>query len=97
MSKLPKTLFETMKFFAKDNKWMKSETNGEEIIDMMDQSEYFGDDRDEDLVERIEGEGDLYHVRTEIEAYCRAFLNGSGSMRQSCRSTRSGLRRRITL
>lgn len=33
LSKLSKTPFETMKFLAKDNNWMQSETNGEEQHD----------------------------------------------------------------
>ena len=52
-----------MKFLAKDTKWMQSDTNGEELINMMDLSEYFGDDRDEDLLSALAKV--TYHVRRE--------------------------------
>ena len=73
LSKLSKTPFETMKFLAKDSKWMQSDTNGEELINMMDLSEYFGDDRDEDLLSALAKV--TYHVRREKNEAYRTFFN----------------------
>eukprot|EP00435_Cladocopium_sp_Y103_P075525 s90_g59.t1 len=73
LSKLSKTPFETMKFLAKDAVWMQNPNNGEELINMMDQSEYFGDDRDEDLLSALAKI--TYHVRREKSETHRAFFN----------------------
>eukprot|EP00435_Cladocopium_sp_Y103_P038110 s2710_g10.t1 len=73
LSKLTKVPFETMKFLAKDAKWMQSPDNGEELVTMMDQSEYFGDDRDEDLLSALAKI--TYHVRREKSEAHRAFFN----------------------
>ena len=62
-----------MKFLAKDTKWMQSDTNGEELINMMDLSEYFGDDRDEDLLSALAKV--TYHVRREKNEAYRTFFN----------------------
>eukprot|EP00435_Cladocopium_sp_Y103_P068193 s512_g31.t1 len=73
LQKLSKVPFETMKFLAKDREWMKSENNGEELIDLMDKAEYFGDDRDEDLLSALAKI--TYHVRRERNEAHRPFFN----------------------
>ena len=62
-----------MKFLAKDSAWMQSASNGEELITMMDQPEYFGDNRDEDLLSALAKI--TYHVRREKTETHRAFFN----------------------
>ena len=73
LQRLAKVPFETMKFLAKDRKWMASETNGEDLIDLMDKAEYFGDDRDEDLLGALAKI--TYHVRREKQEAHRQFFN----------------------
>ena len=53
LQKLSKVPFETMKFLARDKRWMENPDNGEELIDTMDKAEYFGDDRNEDLLSAL--------------------------------------------
>lgn len=73
LQKLSKTPFETMKFLARDSSWMESPTNGEDLLAMMDRSEYFGDDKDEDLLGALAKI--TYHVRRERGESHRDFFN----------------------
>ncbi len=73
LQKLSKTPFETMKFLARDSAWMESATNGDDLLAMMDRSEYFGDDKDEDLLGALAKI--TYHVRRERGESHRDFFN----------------------
>ena len=42
--------FESFKHLAKDEKWLASSTNAEELLQKMDAPEYYGDDREEHLL-----------------------------------------------
>ena len=44
------TPFDDLKYLAKDSRWMKSETNGEELIQMMDTKELYGEDAREEML-----------------------------------------------
>ena len=72
LQKLSKTPFETMKYLAKDQSWMKSETNGEDLIDLMEKPEVFGEDRDEDLLGALAKM--TYHLRREKGETYRSFF-----------------------
>ena len=72
LQKLSKTPFESMKFLAKDSTWMSSETNGTDLIDMMDKPDLFGEDRDEDLLGALARV--TYHLRRERGEGFRAFF-----------------------
>ena len=72
LQKLSKTPFETMKYLAKDQAWMKSETNGEDLIDLMEKPEVFGEDRDEDLLGALAKV--TYHLRREKGETYRSFF-----------------------
>ena len=73
LQKLSKVPFETMKFLARDRRWMQNPDNGEELIDTMDKAEYFGDDRDEDLLSALAKV--TFHVRREKQETHRSFFN----------------------
>ena len=73
LQKLSKVPFETMKHLAKDQQWMRSDTNGEELIEEMDRPENFGDDSEEDLLSALAKV--TYHLRRGKEEQHRAFFN----------------------
>ena len=73
LQKLSKVPCETMKFLARDSRWMQSANKGEELIDTMDKAEYFGDDRDEDLLSALAKV--TFHVRREKQETHRCFFN----------------------
>ena len=73
LQKLSKVPFETMKFLARDRQWMQNPDNGEELINTMDKAEYFGDDRDEDLLSALAKV--TFHVRREKQETHRSFFN----------------------
>ena len=73
LQKLSKVPFETMKHLAKDSAWMKSDTNGEQLINLMDQPENFGDDSEEDLLSALAKV--TYHLRRGKEETHRSFFN----------------------
>jgi len=52
---------------------MQNPDNGEELIDTMDKAEYFGDDRDEDLLSVLAKV--TFHVRREKQETHRSFFN----------------------
>ena len=62
-----------MKFLARDSSWMSSATNGEDLLALMDRSEYFGDDKDEDLLGALAKI--TFHVRRERGESHRDFFN----------------------
>ena len=72
LQKLSKVPFESMKFLAKDASWMASATNGEDLIKMMDQADYFGEDRDEDLLSALARI--TYHLRRDKGEGHRSFF-----------------------
>ena len=72
LQKLSKVPFESMKFLAKDAGWMASTTNGEDLIKMMDQADYFGEDRDEDLLSDLARI--TYHLRRDKGEGHRSFF-----------------------
>ena len=72
LQKLTKVPFESMKFLAKDAAWMASITNGEDLIKMMDQADYFGEDRDEDLLSALARI--TYHLRRDKGEGHRSFF-----------------------
>ena len=73
LQRLSKVPFESMKHLARDSAWMASSTNGEELIRLMDQAEYFGEDRDEDLLSALSKI--TYHIRREKNEQHRSFFN----------------------
>ena len=72
MQKLTKVPFEATKFLAKDSNWMTNPKNGEELIELMDRADYFGDDKEEDLLSSLARV--TYHLRRERSENHRAFF-----------------------
>eukprot|EP00438_Fugacium_kawagutii_P017712 Skav207315 [mRNA] locus=scaffold2296:325139:333057:+ [translate_table: standard] len=73
LQKLSKVPFETMKYLARDASWMANDQNGEELINIMDRPENFGDDREEDLLAALAKV--TYHLRRGKDEAHRAFFN----------------------
>ena len=73
LQKLSKTSFEAMKHLARDTNWMQSDRNGEELLDLMNQPENFGDDQDEDLLSSLAKI--TYHLRRGRDEGHRSFFS----------------------
>ena len=73
LQRLSGVAFNTMKYLAKDSAWMASEKNGDTLLDLMDEEENFGEDRDEDLLSSLAKV--TYHLRRARDESHRAFFN----------------------
>ena len=73
LQRLSGVAFNTMKYLAKDAKWMASEKNGDTLLDLMDEEENFGEDRDEDLLSSLAKV--TFHLRRTRDETHRAFFN----------------------
>ena len=50
LKSLSGTPFDDLKHLSRDEAWMQSETNGDELIRLMDSKELYGDDAREDML-----------------------------------------------
>eukprot|EP00435_Cladocopium_sp_Y103_P007762 s2900_g2.t1 len=73
LQKLSKTPFEAMKHLARDQVWMVSDQNGEELLRLMNLPENFGDDQEEDLLSSLAKI--TYHLRRGKDEGHRAFFS----------------------
>lgn len=81
LQRLTKNPFDTMKYLAKDPMWMKSKDNGPQLIDLMDQADMFGEDRDEDQLSALARI--TFHLRREKgENYRQFFTKWDNAMRK---------------
>ena len=62
-----------MKHLARDTNWMQSDRNGEELLDLMNKPENFGDDQDEDLLSSLAKI--TYHLRRGRDEGHRSFFS----------------------
>lgn len=73
LQKLSKSPFQAMKYLAKDNSWMTSDQNGEELLRLMDLPENFGEDKEEDLISSLARI--TYHLRRGRDETHRDFFS----------------------
>ena len=73
LQKLSGAPFQAFKHWAKDPEWLASKDGGNELLAAMNQPEYFGDDKEEDMI------GSLakltYHLKRHREEKHREFFN----------------------
>lgn len=73
--------FETFKYLAKDTSWLSDSQNAERFLQLMNQPEYFGNDRQEHLITSLSRV--TYHLkRSKAETWREFFARWEGAMRK---------------
>lgn len=73
LQKLTGPPFQSFKHWAKDSAWLMDEQGGKKLLDKMDTPEYFGEDREEELLSALSKV--TYHLRRGKDEAHRPFFN----------------------
>ena len=73
LQKLTGPPFQSFKHWAKDSAWLMDENGGRKLLDKMDTPEYFGEDREEELLSALSKV--TYHLRRGKDEAHRPFFN----------------------
>ena len=73
LQKLTGPPFQSFKHWAKDSAWLMDDQGGKRLLDKMDTPEYFGEDREEELLSALSKV--TYHLRRGKDEAHRPFFN----------------------
>ena len=65
--------FQSLKHYARDQRWLNDDKNGKKLLDVMDTPELFGEDREEELLAALAKL--TYHLKRQRDEGCRSFFN----------------------
>ena len=65
--------FQAFKHWAKDTSWLSSRDGGQQLLNAMDQPEYFGEDKEEDMISSLAKL--TYHMKRNRDEKHREFFN----------------------
>ena len=65
--------FQSLKHYARDQRWLNDDKNGKKLLDVMDTPELFGEDREEELLVALAKL--TYHLKRQRDEGCRSFFN----------------------
>ena len=72
LQRLSGQAFQSFKHWAKDPAWLADPDGGRKLLDAMNQPEYFGEDKEEELLSALAKL--TYHVKRNKEESCKAFF-----------------------
>lgn len=73
LQKLSGQPFQSFKHWARDGDWLSDERGGHRLLDAMNTPEYFGEDKEEELLSALAKL--TYHLRRNKDEPCRTFFN----------------------
>ena len=72
LQRLSGQAFQSFKHWAKDPAWLADPDGGRKLLDAMNQPEYFGEDKEEELLSALAKL--TYHVKRNKDESCKAFF-----------------------